>query len=434
MERCDEYKISQKKLGNMFIGIGINSYYCPIYLKNLSIIGVYGDVDKYSYFHLYLRPCRNKTDGNICESPEKINGYLTNTFIDFKTISYNVDSLSKNPYKEILYSERFAISNSVFKRVWIYIKTVYYTTDIGYVFEDKETQSFFQIYQLVPEIDLRDTEKSTVPGSFLTMTFLNHKEITTYNRVYQKFQDFLANVGGIIKGIMMIASIINIFVSQNLYYQYLINNISEIKYDIYRSFKNENKNFQAKDFNKNKDNENNINKNETPSQRSNLELNIDKSNINNFADIDTTLRVNAQEKNEKVTMKIDSNKFCYSEMVKENFQFSIKFTQIFLPSFLLNICNKKKSFNELAYLKSIKRIDSQLNIENILNKFFELDNLNKASLSKDQLTAFNYFNQIPITDEEKINKEIFENAIEGIKNKSIYEKRDYYLLMKAGKI
>ena len=74
------------------------------------------------------------------------------------------------------------------------------------------------------EVDIRDIRIGSVPGSFLTLTVLNNGEISIYHRKYQKLQDYIATIGGIIKAITIFGSLINYYNGRNSYYFHIIKN------------------------------------------------------------------------------------------------------------------------------------------------------------------------------------------------------------------
>ena len=72
------------------------------------------------------------------------------------------------------------------------------------------------------EVDIRDIRISSV--SFLTLTVLNNGEITIYHRKYQKLQDYIATIGGIIKAITIYGTLINYYNRRNYYFFHIIKN------------------------------------------------------------------------------------------------------------------------------------------------------------------------------------------------------------------
>lgn len=209
----------------------LDSFMCPDYKKNYSLIGVYGDTNPFSYLHFYLRPCIKNIDNIECESDSSIKSYMSAAYLDFRTINYAMNSYLITPYQNIVHSERFLFSNTIFRRIWMYYKKIYYNSDFGYIFEEITKTNFFQIDSYKNDIDIRVVSASgTVPFSFLRMTLSNLNSSSEYSRTYTKAQNFLANVGGIIRGLTLIGFIINYSISEKLFNLHLINHLPEIGY------------------------------------------------------------------------------------------------------------------------------------------------------------------------------------------------------------
>ena len=116
------------------------------------------------------------------------------------------------------------------------------------------------------EIDYDFRKEGVVKGSFSTLTFVNSSKTHKYKRSFAKLQALLANIGGIINGINVIARIINYILSRNLINFVLFEsafkssnveckNIKEkIKGILVKQIENRNKNISfnesLKDFNK----------------------------------------------------------------------------------------------------------------------------------------------------------------------------------------
>ena len=207
----------------------INTYFCPDYTKNMSLFGIYGDINPFSYFHFSLRACINEIDNNICAPASQLKSYMSNVYFDYITIDYTVDSHSIIPYFATVSGKRFLVSNTLYRRIWMNYKTVFYESDFGYIFEQKKTDHFFQIAEFSSDINL-NLPSGIVPNTILGVTISNLNKTNTISRYYSKAQNFLANVGGIIKGITLIAYLLNYMISSKLYNLYLINHLPEVKY------------------------------------------------------------------------------------------------------------------------------------------------------------------------------------------------------------
>ena len=103
---------------------------------------------------------------------EKIQSILSNVYLDMKTIDYAIKSYKKDIKELTIKSERFMLSLSVYKRIWMYLNNIQYITDNGYFFNKDEEINFFQHDSIRYDVDLRDIEKMTIKGTFLSFTVL----------------------------------------------------------------------------------------------------------------------------------------------------------------------------------------------------------------------------------------------------------------------
>ena len=86
----------------------------------------------------------NTTKESNCYDEETITKYLKATYLDVRSLDYNLNSNNKKeaPYTLYVRSDRHSISNTVYKRVWMYMETINYYKDIGLVFEKQKLYSF----------------------------------------------------------------------------------------------------------------------------------------------------------------------------------------------------------------------------------------------------------------------------------------------------
>lgn len=207
----------------------LHTFLCPNYTKNYSIYGLYGDSVEYSYFHLMARTC-NQVSTN-CISSNDANTYLDNVYFDMRTITHDISPHTNKPYTPTIQGERFPITNSLRIRLWMYIESVVYKSDFGYIFEETKESKFHKINSFNKDIFL--IKAGTVPFTFFGITLLNYREVSQYTRTYTKAQTLLANVGGIIRGLTLIGYILNFIISEKLFNLFLINHIPEIQHFTY---------------------------------------------------------------------------------------------------------------------------------------------------------------------------------------------------------
>ena len=221
MEQCD----INKHFGNfshLFKDISdIDTFFCPIMrMDNQSVIGIYGGEHLFQYYHFYITMCINSTEESNCYDEATITKYLKATYLDVRTLDYNLDSNDKgeDPYTLYVRSDRHSISNTVYKRVWMYMESIDYYKDIGLVFDSEKLYSFFKVNSFRYDMDMRDMFNGvTIPGTFANLSVLNYSNKKTYYHKYMKAQEFFANMGGITKIISVAGLILNYGFSEAAY-------------------------------------------------------------------------------------------------------------------------------------------------------------------------------------------------------------------------
>ena len=225
LEKCNIYQhfnnYSQyfKKMND------INTYFCPINrLNNQSLLGIYGNSKPFIYHNFYLSKCINSSlNNNSCKTEDEIEKKLSNVFLDIRYIDYSIDNLNKRKVKDIhIRNERLSISISVFKRIWLYLKTITYITDTGIFYNSYSSEVFHQYDSIRIDSDLRDFSHNVLNGTFTTLTIGNSGVSDIYKKNYLKFQDYLATIGGITKAISFFCYLMNYFNSRNSYYKKII--------------------------------------------------------------------------------------------------------------------------------------------------------------------------------------------------------------------
>ena len=250
MEQCDinntkHFNIKYKHLFEN--NTDTNTFLCPKYENPVHIYGLYGDIKPFSYMNYFIRPCRPQDDGNeTCADSEKIKFLLSGAYIDIRTLDYKIDNFSKTTATPIAVGLRWQQTNTLFKRTYIYYRTINYSTDIGYVFKDESKQNFFQIHEIINDVDIRDFERNDIRGAYGRISIENYKESLNYYRSYMKAQELLALLGGILSSLKFISIVINYFISKQLYNINLLNSLPDILYMINMKKEQEDDNFNKK--------------------------------------------------------------------------------------------------------------------------------------------------------------------------------------------
>jgi hypothetical protein len=186
-------------------------------LKNKQIHGSDQTNDSFNTFIFFVNKCVNGSS-IICESDEVINEKIGTFYININYMDYNLDhSIRDNPGVPFKNSYMAFVSTTLFKSLNFFIYKIKYFSDYGWVFEEKLENNYFYYERPTELVDNKSYD--LLPGNIGALSFQNGHTFTNFNRKYQKIQDVLANIGGIIKGIVFLSFHINkFFVNKKLIY------------------------------------------------------------------------------------------------------------------------------------------------------------------------------------------------------------------------
>jgi len=227
-ENCSKYyeHFEQNGVGedfnknNLQLGICFNN-------KN-RIIGGNFYSDYFSNILYTIDKCQNKTNGKIkCKSKEEIADKLKGGFFQFYYIEKNIDTNNyTNPFSSYFKSFFVLLDPNSKKFMDIYIKVVNVTSDVGLIFEEKETKM-----DIVFDYFREQTDSASGTDQVISFYINSSNNVSFYSRTYLKFQDVAASLGGILKALLFLASILTPFLTEYKMYEYMINTLFHVVKD-----------------------------------------------------------------------------------------------------------------------------------------------------------------------------------------------------------
>jgi hypothetical protein len=183
---------------------------------------VFGSIKGFNFFSLFSRICTNNSAFNqTCHDQSKIQRNLAGMLLNVKFPEYTFNhSNINNPGNLYLRSDIIPVGPSVFKKEIYTIRQVEYISDFGFIQESKTTQNYYYLSEYKESTDLS-------PGSNNLRTFV-YVQISmdpksdSYLRIFMKAQTLLANIGGLIKGVLTCCEILTTLFLWELYYIDLI--------------------------------------------------------------------------------------------------------------------------------------------------------------------------------------------------------------------
>jgi hypothetical protein len=201
-----------------------NKYNLTLQGKNREIL------TGWSTLNVYVNKCDPQAQKCLNSTyTEKVlsNFVFMTAFLSSSIDHYN--TTSPNSFK--IDSMAFKMSNMINKGYQLSIKQTKYKTDNGFVFEDMESLDFFTSDRITMDISLTGVGELTKGQNMGKLVFENSASISNYSRSYIKGQAVMANIGGIVKAIMIITKIISEFLTRRLSYVNLSNSIFQYKFD-----------------------------------------------------------------------------------------------------------------------------------------------------------------------------------------------------------
>jgi hypothetical protein len=200
----------------------INDSTCFPVGKVLNASLPYGD-DGFTQVGIWINKCQNSSlNNNSCLPMEDIDKTLNNVNVLVRYRNYYFNHvLQDDPGVPYVHTDAPAVSATVYKKIIYTFQNVDYDTDDGF-FLPEYRKLKYSIYLTVREsMDLRSD--TNIANSFVLLNFNLGTMKKVIQKKYYKFQNMLADLGGLLKGVITIASLINTYLCDRVYFLQLIN-------------------------------------------------------------------------------------------------------------------------------------------------------------------------------------------------------------------
>lgn len=382
MEPCDISKHFYN-YSSLFGSIpDLQTYYCLNWTHNItSLNALYGGKNPFTYFYFMINQCNTHQLANNCKSQAEIDAVLSFSFVDFHLLD-NVVTTNSTPYNPTLYSDRVVVSNLSQKRIWLGLRSIFYYNDLGLVLQEYQKSKFFQVETYRHDVyEKRKIDIETNQSAFLAISIQNHKVISSYYRTFVKMQEFLANIGGITKAIMIISETLALWLGSQTQLLNLINKLPLITKEIKQS----------------------------TSKRDQLEA---VSKVSGFAS--KFVVENLQNMSNSCSMEIAGNsKKIQDEITKKLAKRSKVSLNCFEKYFWFLPFGKSSSY--FIFKSCEKEIEQRLNLKSMLKDSIQLLSLKDFIFSKLELQAYSYLYELDLVPHPQL--EVFD-YINFIKSKT----------------
>jgi hypothetical protein len=192
--------------------VNFSQYFCLPSNQNLEIYGVIGTTNV-NYLALLINKCTNGSQ-IICKKDEEITSQFQNLFIQYISSDYYFDSKNNTLPGQIYFkSTNIPITSDFYKRTYFYYQNVEYSTDGGYIFESEEKLNYYHLDSYKEQIFFTKSAAFT-PYTLSEITITLNPIKTVYFRSYYKLQQLAADMGGIIKAILIVFNFVNSIVGK----------------------------------------------------------------------------------------------------------------------------------------------------------------------------------------------------------------------------
>ena len=211
-----------------FKNLDIVNFICAKNLDKIYYIKGTDKFNKYSYLELIINSC----SGNNCKSEEEIENILNNFHL---SIFYHDKKYDFRKFKDfsndILNEFDITFSKNHHKKIEVFLGLSKIYTDVGYFFEIFKKKELHTIKNIKEYI--YDANSPTKYN--LTIDFKMDNTKSEIYRKYYKIQNWIAELGGLIRAMTLIATLINYFNDKASYYELLINKLFDVD-DIIKYF------------------------------------------------------------------------------------------------------------------------------------------------------------------------------------------------------
>lgn len=195
MRFCDRNDF--KAHGNYFDELEMDAVICPE-TGNFSLQGFW-DEPLVKTVNVYVYTCNNDTSTVVCKSPSEISKFFKNKYLNAYYSSNIIDVNDyQNPIRLIYQSEFMSLDADFSKIMRLSFKKVSVESDYGVIFPSKQQSTSF-IFQ--------GKETDFVPNNedwIANINLYSANEVYVVSRRYQKFQEAIANVGGLANSLIFI--------------------------------------------------------------------------------------------------------------------------------------------------------------------------------------------------------------------------------------
>lgn len=384
LEKCEKHHFPTVS-NDTFYSSGMNNYIC-IRNQNITISG-YWDEPTVTYLMIRLLYCHDEPH---CASKQEIDAFLMKKKITWNIYCLNslIDTNNYEAPTQFYILNLYRMTQVYVSKIHeVYLQTLSSFTDMGIIFEEfKESTS------IAFDFEKSDSTNEVSDRSLYDFLIFASNKKTVYKRRYVKVQALAANLGGIVKFLMTIASFLTYVFNVHKLNCILINN----NIDVYRTLNNSEALYSPSlsPRRRTKSYRNSALVGNSPITQNTQSIQNTES-IQNTQNFTNTLESYSNRPSFKTPEKNSpslSNK-TRAQFLRRKSEFGKVGKKVFLNFDFLEVfkkylCPSKVSFKKQMYQDCKPILDEELDILNILSKLDDDQKLKLALFDREQLTLF----------------------------------------------
>ena len=206
----------------------VENFLCIKNLQDNFYIEGNNKYSKRTTIELAVNDCSNES----CKSEEEIKKFLSNSTLSVFYFDTSLDFRKYQKFSKIIIrSFDITINSNFYKFIDVKLGITKIYTDIGYIFERFKTK---QLHNIKTYHEYVFDHKEQTDLNLLIGFRLDYIKLHIY-RKYYKIQNWVAELGGMIRAMTLIASLINYFNDKASFYELLINKLFDVD-DIIKYF------------------------------------------------------------------------------------------------------------------------------------------------------------------------------------------------------
>lgn len=215
--KTNEYFVNNLESMKSSISQDYKTYNCPPKEFNYDVKGSYG-AGKFLSWDIRFSKCINSTSNNFkCKSDEEIRTALRSFFGVIIISDHLVDPQNNSDPISIYYkSYILRLSSNISRQDTISFRIINFQSDEGFIMEDVSKKDSFHVY-----LKSTDLFVDNNPDYYLRLLISLEKSTLSIRRNYTKIQKVAADVGGIIKFLMIFFTMASNSLSKIVFFRYI---------------------------------------------------------------------------------------------------------------------------------------------------------------------------------------------------------------------